>query len=125
MISIPSFRCQFAFPEGKKQSVCSSKWHSWQLNLVHITFAGKDKDGDKTVAAHAKKVIEASYQKSFNQNFQGESPSSNTTFILTHGYGCFRKWWYPQIIQFIRDFHYKSSILGYPCFWKHPYESKK
>ena len=20
-----------------------------------------------------------------------------------------------------RDFHYKSSILGYPYFWKHPY----
>ena len=60
VISIPSFRCQFAFPEGKKQSVCSSKWHSWQLNPVHITFVGKDKDGDKTVAAHAKKVIEAS-----------------------------------------------------------------
>ena len=31
-------------------------------------------------------------------------------------YGCFRKWWYPQIIQFNRDFHYKSSILGYPYF---------
>ena len=60
VISIPFFRCQLAFPEGKKQSVCSSKWHSWQLNLVHIRFAGKDKDGDKTVAAHAKKVIEAS-----------------------------------------------------------------
>ena len=27
----------------------------------------------------------------------------------------------PQIIQFNRDFHYKSSILGYPYFWKHPY----
>ena len=38
-------------------------------------------------------------------------------------YGCFRKWWYPQIIQFNRDFHYKSSILGYPYFWKHPYRS--
>ena len=34
--------------------------------------------------------------------------------------GCFRKWWYPQIIQFNRDFHYKSSILGYHYFWKHP-----
>ena len=34
--------------------------------------------------------------------------------------GCFRKWWYPQIIHFSRDFHYKSSILGYPFFWKHP-----
>ena len=37
-------------------------------------------------------------------------------------YGCFRKWWYPQIIQFNRDFHYKSSILGYPYFWKHLYD---
>ena len=25
-----------------------------------------------------------------------------------------------QIIQFDRVFHYKPSILGYPCFWKHP-----
>ena len=28
-------------------------------------------------------------------------------------YGCFRKWWYPQIIHFNRVFHYKPSILGY------------
>ena len=55
-------------------------------------------------------------QKSFKRIFQGESPSSNTTFILTHGYGCFRKWWYPQIIQLNRDFHSKSSIWGTPVF---------
>ena len=36
-------------------------------------------------------------------------------------YGGFRKWWYPQIIHLNRDFHYKSSILGYPYFWKHPH----
>ena len=34
--------------------------------------------------------------------------------------GGFLKWWYPQIIHFTRVFHYKSSILGYPYFWKHP-----
>ena len=34
----------------------------------------------------------------------------------------FLKWWYPQIIHFNRVFHYKPSILGYPCFWKHPDE---
>ena len=34
--------------------------------------------------------------------------------------GCFRKWWHPQIIHFNRDFQYKSSILGYHYFWKHP-----
>ena len=28
----------------------------------------------------------------------------------------------PQIIHFYRVFHYKPSILGYPYFWKHPYE---
>ena len=30
----------------------------------------------------------------------------------------------PQIIHFNRVFHYKPSILGYPYFWKHPYESR-
>ena len=28
-----------------------------------------------------------------------------------------------QIIHFNRVFHYKPSILGYPYFWKHPFES--
>ncbi len=36
-------------------------------------------------------------------------------------YGCFQKYWYPQIIHFNRVFHYKPSVLGYPYFWKHPY----
>ena len=31
-------------------------------------------------------------QKSFKRIFQGQSPSSNTTFILTHGYES-KKWW--------------------------------
>ena len=34
--------------------------------------------------------------------------------------GCFRKWWYPQIIHLNRVFHYKLSISGYLYFWKHP-----
>ena len=38
--------------------------------------------------------------------------------------GGFQKWWYPQIIHFNRDFHYKPSILGYPYFWKHPNGSR-
>ena len=42
--------------------------------------------------------------------------------ILFCIYECFRKWWYPQIIHFDRVFHYKPSNLGYPYFWKHPYE---
>ena len=36
-------------------------------------------------------------------------------------FGCFLKWWYPQIIHFNRVFHYKPSILGYHYFWKHPF----
>ena len=36
-------------------------------------------------------------------------------------FGCFRKYWYPQIINLNRVFHYKPSILGYPYFWKHPF----
>ena len=39
-------------------------------------------------------------------------------------YGCFLKWWYPQIINFNRVFHYKPSILGYPYLWKHPYRHR-
>ena len=38
-------------------------------------------------------------------------------------FGCFRKWWYPQIIHFNRVFHYKPSILGYHYFWKHPFNN--
>ena len=47
---------------------------------------------------------------------------SSLTWESTTIYGRFRTWWYPQIINFNRDFHYKSSILGYPYFWKHPYD---
>ena len=36
--------------------------------------------------------------------------------------GCFQKSWYPQIVHFNRVFHFKPSILGYPYFWKHPYD---
>ena len=38
-------------------------------------------------------------------------------------FGCFQKSWYPQIIHFNRVFHYKPSILGYPYFWKHPFQT--
>ena len=52
------------------------------------------------------------------------SPFGRQSTRSTDLYGCFRKWWYPQIIQFNRDFHYKSSILEYPYFWKHPYPNQ-
>ena len=39
-------------------------------------------------------------------------------------YGCFLKWWYPQIIHFNRVFHYKPSSFGYHYFRKPPYECR-
>ena len=44
--------------------------------------------------------------------------SANTPVGPHQRKGCFHKWWYPQIIHFNRVFLYKSSILGYPYFWK-------
>ena len=41
--------------------------------------------------------------------------------VYIYIYGCFQKWWYPKIIHFNRVFHYKTSILGYHHFRKHPY----
>ena len=43
-----------------------------------------------------------------------------STIYCVYKCGCFRKWGYPQIIHFTKVFHYKTSILGYPYFWKHP-----
>ena len=44
----------------------------------------------------------------------GQAPFGCIKTLEIPGYGCFRKWWYPQIIHFNRVFHYKPSILGYP-----------
>ena len=45
--------------------------------------------------------------------------------VVRQPYGCFLKWWYPQIIHFNRVFLYKPSILGGfpPIFRKHPYST--
>ena len=40
--------------------------------------------------------------------------------VYVHIIGGFLKWWYPQITHFNRVFHYKPSILGYPCFLETP-----
>ena len=42
-----------------------------------------------------------------------------------HYLGVSENYGYPQIIHFNRVFHYKPSILGYPCFRKHPFEPIK
>ena len=46
-------------------------------------------------------------------------------WVESNIYGCFRKYWHPQIIHFNRVFHYKPSILGYLYFWKHPYRKSR
>ena len=40
-------------------------------------------------------------------------------------YGCFLKWWYPQIIHFNRVFHCKPSILGISIFGNTHIDSMK
>ena len=35
--------------------------------------------------------------------------------------GCFRKWWYPQIIQCNRVSIINHPFWGTPYFWKHPF----
>ena len=52
--------------------------------------------------------------------FLGGPPEG--TFKLTRLIWVFPKIGVPQIIHFNKVFHYKTSILGYPYFWKHPYE---
>ena len=49
-----------------------------------------------------------------------DSPPHITGGQMSSPFGCFRKWWYPQIIHFNKVFHYKPSILGYPYFLKTP-----
>ena len=41
-------------------------------------------------------------------------------------YGCFGKWWYPQIIHGLIGFSIVNHpFWGYPYFWKHPYTFMK
>ena len=48
------------------------------------------------------------------------SPAKQPELTLQMGVNPKNGGFSPQIIHFNRDFHYKSSILGYPFFWKHP-----
>ena len=55
------------------------------------------------------------------KNWSKPQPKASHYSSTLNIYGCFLKWWYPQIIHFNRVFHYKPSILGYHYFRKHPY----
>ena len=72
-----------------------------------------------------KKLIRSESQGSSQPatNFQPPSRSGLMNQIHSGIYGCFLKWWYPEIIFFNRIFQCKPSILGYPYFWKRPYYS--
>ena len=56
-----------------------------------------------------------------------QPPESSKKFGGSGRYGCFRKWWYPQIIHINRVFHYfHHPFWGFPpIFWKHPYMSNQ
>ena len=62
-------------------------------------------------------LLEHVFYKKRCLTFRSDIPPNKKTLPSL---GCFRKWWYPQIIHFDRVFHYKPSILGYHHFWKHP-----
>ena len=68
-----------------------------------------------------KKMVEKNHHPNPSTSNQFQWSSREQSHGFSKWYGCFQKWWYPQIIHFNRVFHYKPSILGYPYFWKHPY----
>ena len=80
----------------------SGRGRKWKKKHVRIMRSKSDTNGP------------VSTMRSLNQSW-------NLKNLVLKPYGCFRKWWSPQIIHFDRVFHYKPSILGYPNFWKHPY----
>ena len=56
------------------------------------------------------------------QQHKGSTDLKSFEGSSKHIDGCFLEWWYPQIINFNRVYHYKASILFFsPYFWKHPY----
>ena len=46
--------------------------------------------------------------------------AQQSPYKILRVYGCFLKWWYPQVIHFNRVFHINPSILGYHNFWNPP-----
>ena len=76
----------------------SLAWYLWELQLLHMAKLHQLKD-DFLVA-------------SFIMGIQKLPWNATGLSILI-----VPKWWYPQIIHLNRDFHYKSSILGYPYVW--------
>ena len=92
--------------------------HFWASRLFESQFKPRSQKNPKK---------KQSVVDELDRKKQYDDLGKSTVTPLTHGcfewylYGCFRKQWYPQIIQFNRVFHYKPSILGYSYFWKHPY----
>ena len=80
----------------------------------------------KSTDTSPKNILEELGNCDILRNFQ-ETPGTYPYRTPETGgwYGCFQKWWYPQIINFNRFSIIKPSILGYPYFWKHPYTLPK
>ena len=94
-----------------------------EFSIVMLVFGGVDINSSQAF------IIIESFSGTSNlkeKPFRLGGAGDSATF-LTNGciyiciYGCFRKWWYPQIINSNRVFPYKPAILGYHYFWKHPY----
>ena len=92
-------------------NICSSNW------IVSPNFRDENKQ-----------IFETTTQELFwgKDSTKNQLPNTNKCLQLKnaqrHGdddkstdkawYGCFLKWWYPQIIHVNRVFHYKPSIFG-------------
>ena len=102
---------------GWGSAACS--WHGWQAAspLCGLPLQKKGRSWDASCGMQV--VVRFGFSL-FKQFFAKNSVKQKNQRGFS-SYGCFQKWWYPQIIHFNRVFHYKPSILGYPYFRKHPY----
>ena len=91
------------------------------LGESYLFFKGKAR-----ILEHPRAQMTSIFEGSTLQK-KAQTPIKTRVIWLLGKYGGFLKWWYPQIVHFIRDFHYKSSILGYHChyFRKPPYKCCK
>ena len=101
-----------------------------QIGFLFHRFDGFDcgSRGSWTKPSFATGTVTGRGFPSQRADIEGSSNSiwrANETFLwvllfLVSRNGCFRKWWYPQIIHFHRVFHYKPSIFGVPLFLETP-----
>ena len=84
------------WPPNRGSFVGSRRFHHLIMLWIHFL-------GSRWVSSLS---VHLSWRSSIHQSFHMDVSKNSGT---------------PQIIHFNRVFHYKSSILEYPYFWKHPY----